>query len=430
MKVEIIDEMCGTGKTHAMIQWMKKNPQVRYLYISPLLSEIEERIYTECDELNFMYPVATPNKSKGEHLLELLQEGHNIAFTHNLYGRLDKRHIEAIKAMQYTLLVDEEVSMIEPLVSLSDEGYDCGYTNNDLKYLYNDGKLSVDKEDFGRLVWEWEDYSFDAKYTRLRSMCDLGMLYCADSKQDSKTGDTVDEIHSLVLQLPLKLLEACKRVILISYMFRGSVMDSFLKLKGVDVVDFDKDAEGVSLRYSTAEVINQIKSLITFVETKSTKKIGRKRLSYTWYQKEFDRTSAKEIAAAIRSVGLQCGAKWDEVMWTLPKIRAFKSRRDAPTVEPKGYSANNCFVFCAARATNKYSHKSTLVHAVQRHPNVTVQKYLQHHNIEINCDSFALSELIQWIWRSQIRDMKPINICILSNYMDKLFKDWLNSKWK
>ena len=425
MKVEILDALCGTGKTYAILEWMHRNPTKRYLYVSPLLSEIEDRIVPKCEQLGFKQPEQQPSKTKGQHLLELLNEGHNIAFTHNLYSRLTQEHLDTIENQGYVLIIDEEVTLIEPLTD--SHGSEYGYSNNDLKYLYNDGKVSVDSDDYGRVVWNWKDYGENAKYSRLKAMCDLEMIYCADSKTDKKTGEKVDEIHSLVVQLPLRLLYCCERVILISYLFEGSIMDTFLSLKGVPVEPLDMDKEGIKLRYSNNEIKEQIKPLINFIETPSTRKIGRKRLTYRWYTLDMTEKDAKSIASAIRSVGDRVGAKADDMMWTLPQDRAKGNKQNKVYVKPRGYSADKCYVFCSARATNDYSHKNTLVHALYRHPNLTLEQYLQHYGAHIDKDVFALSELIQWVWRSQIRNKKPINLSILSTRMRILFEDWLGT---
>jgi len=39
-----------------------------------------------------------------------------------------------------------------------------------------------------------------------------------------------------------------------------------------------------------------------------------------------------------------------------------------------------------------------------------------------------LSELIQWVWRSAIRDGNSINIYIPSSRMRNLFIEWLNNE--
>ena len=46
-QVEVLDSIMGSGKTTAIMKWMKKNFTERYIYISPLLTEIEERLQEE-----------------------------------------------------------------------------------------------------------------------------------------------------------------------------------------------------------------------------------------------------------------------------------------------------------------------------------------------------------------------------------------------
>jgi hypothetical protein len=52
-------------------------------------------------------------------------------------------------------------------------------------------------------------------------------------------------------------------------------------------------------------------------------------------------------------------------------------------------------------------------------------KFFKKKNIEVNQDDWALSELIQWVWRSAIRNGKPITLFIPSGRMRTLFKNWL-----
>ena len=58
-------------------------------------------------------------------------------------------------------------------------------------------------------------------------------------------------------------------------------------------------------------------------------------------------------------------------------------------------------------------------------PNKEVLDFFKCNNIEINQDLYSLCELLQWIWRSQIRDGKPINIYIPSERMRTLLKLWM-----
>ncbi len=42
--------------------------------------------------------------------------------------------------------------------------------------------------------------------------------------------------------------------------------------------------------------------------------------------------------------------------------------------------------------------------------NPIVKGYFDKTHVPVSEDIYALSEMLQWIWRSQIRDMKPITI--------------------
>lgn len=424
-QIEIIDAMCGTGKTHAIVQWMKKNPEKRYLYISPMKSEVEHRIpVEECPELDFKYPETSDTyRTKSESLLALLEEGHNVAFTHSLYSRMTPKHIEHVKNIGYTIIIDEEMTLIEPLSIASED--DKGYTDEDIRYLYRDGKITIDEEDFGRVVWNWDDYGWNGQYSKLKAMCDLAMVYCTKSLIEGSTDEY--KMGSLVVELPISLIEVADRCIAISYLFNGSVMDMFLQMKGISTEPFNFTQEEISLRYDNKTIKSEVREKISFINTLATRKVGKKKLSYSWYEREFTKDDAKMVSAAIRSVARNCDTTHEGVMWTLPKSRAIKQRKNSLIVNPVGYSANNCYVYCGCRATNEYEEKHTVIHALYRHPNVTVRSYLQHYGHDVDPDNFALSEMIQWIWRSRIRHKEPINLCILSRRMQILFERWLYS---
>jgi hypothetical protein len=80
------------------------------------------------------------------------------------------------------------------------------------------------------------------------------------------------------------------------------------------------------------------------------------------------------------------------------------------------------------RATNKFKTKTALAYMLNRYINPFFISFFSKKNIELNQDGFALSELIQWIWRSAIRDYKPIVLYIPSQRMRTLLEDFLNQK--
>ena len=168
-KLEILDGMCGTGKTTGIFKWILDNPEERYLYVTPFLDEVENRAIPILSSLDFVYPDENKNAkmTKSKNLLEMLTEGRNIAFTHSLFKMMNKRHIEYIKKYDYTIIIDEECDLIEP--------FSEGYTHSDIQYLILKESIKIDTEDLGKIIWIDTDIDDikEFKYSKFKNMCQL-----------------------------------------------------------------------------------------------------------------------------------------------------------------------------------------------------------------------------------------------------------------
>ena len=392
----------GSGKTLGIIKWMLSNPNNKYLYISPMLTEVEQRIPEACEALEFTFPTTGEHKTKSLHLLELLTDGCNISFTHSLFSELSKRHLEQIARHNYVLIIDEEVSLIEP--------YQGRYKKGDIISLEEAGHIKVDEDNLGKVEWLWKEMSEDTQYSGLQRLCSIDMLYCSKRNREM-----------MVTQLPMSLVESSKRTIILSYLFKGSVMESFLKLKGIEVVDFTE----VELLKDTKQVMLEARELITLCSTTATNAVKNYSMSSTWYSTTANKDQLKKLSSAIRSVYRKVGK--DDLLLTLPKDNA--SRESKRSVVHPNINLEGVFLYCGARATNDYASKSVALHAYNRYVNLVVKSYLQDYGLELDAipddDQFALSEMIQWIWRTRIRENKPIDLYILPKRMESLFKQWL-----
>ena len=67
-----------------------------------------------------------------------------------------------------------------------------------------------------------------------------------------------------------------------------------------------------------------------------------------------------------------------------------------------------------------------LFRSYNRFVNLSVKKFLTEYGAEVDDDAYALSEMLQWLWRSAIREGKPIKVCILPRRMYKLLQAWLS----
>lgn len=112
-------------------------------------------------------------------------------------------------------------------------------------------------------------------------------------------------------------------------------------------------------------------------------------------------------------------SKSKDNLWT-----TFKTHKSK--LSGKGYTKG--FLPCNTKATNEYSHKKTLVYSINRFVNPAIDDYFRSKGILINQDIYALSEMIQWIWRSAIRNGGTINIYVPSARMRGLLKNWLENK--
>lgn len=115
-------------------------------------------------------------------------------------------------------------------------------------------------------------------------------------------------------------------------------------------------------------------------------------------------------------------AKSNDIIWT--------TRKDYGNVKGglkgKGYSKG--FIVLNQRATNDYAEKHNLAYVYNRFMNPYEKTFFQSAGIEVNEELLALSDLLQWVWRSAIRKnpAEPITIYIPSTRMRNLLKGWLN----
>lgn len=422
--VEVLDSIMGSNKTNGILKWMDNNPDEKYLYISPLLSEVDSgsRLQTDLKHITFEYPevdIEGGADTKSDDLLNKLRNNCNIGATHSLYLSMTDEHLYEIESRGYCVVIDEELGVI----NIFDR-----YSVDDLTYLLEKGDIEISPED-GMITWVGKDVGTKNKYRYFSILCNSKSVYA------TKRNDTM-----MVTQLPIKLFTCAKRVIIMTYMFEGNILDSFLKLKKVKTKLF---SEVQTTKVSKSEIRN----LITLVPpTREVSKIGMSSIKYSKCSKE----DCLVVANYIRNVCRQYEAVSKDVMYTFPKVLVKTTRKNGKQIRPKSFieykldvlddngnqaldakgkpktNTYPCWIHANCRATNKYSFKWLLVHVYDRYPNAVVETYLQDYGVSPKRNVFATSEICQWVWRSRIRNSEPIVLAIGSKRMFTLFEDWLN----
>lgn len=408
--VEVLDALPGSGKTHAIINYMSLHQDKKWLYISPMLEETEDRVPKQALDLGmeFFVPYEDKMYSKSDTCYQALLKGYNICCTHNLMYLFSKKHLEILNLQGYNVVSDEELNLIN--------GYSI--KREDFDFLLKNKIIDIQED--GRVVFLDEDMSLGARYGDIKAKSDLGMLYAANRSE-----------KFLVTQLSPKIIEAADRFILLTYNYKDSLMQVFLKMHKYDYKVFNE----VPLWKTDKEIKETLRKRINIIETPSVKKIQNKySLSKSWWGSA---TSAErnEVAKVIRSVMKNCNISRDDMFYTVPKDYSVSSKGFNTKYignEPKKDSNDNpidytrTFIACNARSTNKYANKQLAIHAYNLFPNQAVKAFIQGNGFYCNDEVYALNMLIQWLFRGCIRKKEGVlNVSILSKRMSTLFKEWL-----
>ena len=398
-EIEVLDALPGSGKTHSILTYISQNKEIPWLYITPMLSELVQRIPEMSDKLDleFMIPQKITGLNKSIQVLEFLKEGKHIACTHELTMRFSPEHIKEITRQGYHVVCDEELSLIEAFKL--DKG--------DLEFLHNHNLLEKDTTNLGKMKFLDAEMSYEAKYGQVKKLCDRGCLYGA-----------VDNDNMLVTYLSPDLILAAKRFILLTYNFGGSVMSAFLSLHKITHSYLD-----IPLYRSNLKNKQELIDLIEFIEPPSVKKFlanqGKYALSAGWWDRvvtdpKINHDRVKKMLASLPKSNKVPSAK---VFYTIP-VGAL------PKVKSANASASNLLSF-NIRATNDYKDKTYAIHALNVFTNVTVSSYLKGYGFIIDEEAYALNTMIQWLFRGCLRERKKMKITVLSARMNVLFKGWL-----
>lgn len=404
--IHIVDSVMGTGKTQACIAWMRQHPEQKYLYVTPYLDECS-RIQASAPELDFQQP--QENKTKSADLLRLLSEGKNITTTHELLSLMKDSDVEYIKKFKYILFLDEELSCIENL----------SIESADLDFLMKNNFVQV------------EQNTKEVRWTN------------PDNKKSKLIGHYKEDIqrkpHYLVKDnvlmwlFQLDVLKAFESVYILTFLFSSSIMAGYLINNDVsfDFCHVENGSFADGYKRVTQEEKASFKELIEIYEGsyndnwygKTRKKDDRFLLSQNWFSKQSNSVRINQLRNnAYNFVSYKCKAHKEDVLWT-----SYKDYADALTSDKLTYqSRKSNWLAWNTKATNQYADRTVLVYLLNVFPNPLFKNYLENDNFQFNEDDYALSALLQWIWRSAIRNGKKVTIYIPAPRMRQLLTDWLN----
>jgi hypothetical protein len=384
----------SAGKTSLAIQMMNDNPDKNFIYITPFLKEVE-RIKSSCTSKRFYDPHNVGNGTL-DSLHNLLRDSKNIASTHALFQMSTDVTRELIKANNYTLILDEVCDVIEQIP----------LKKNDIEAI-----LEYSHIDDGMLIWD--DLKYEGRYGDIKAMA------------LNKTIMVMNDIL-MMWNFPIEVFAAFEDCFIMTYMFDCQIQKYYY------------DMHKVNYEYYTVQKEEERYKLIPFSERKpydksklkskiqiyegSLNKIGDDNyaLSASWYSKDKNKPLVSIMKNNLYNYFRhKLNAKSNKILWT-----SFKNHR----AKLSGSGFRRSFLACNARATNEYKERDCLAYCLNVFLNPIVEQFFHSKGVKVFEDGFALSELLQWIWRSAIREQNQINLYIPSSRMRGLLYAYLNDE--
>ena len=397
--VKIVDAIMGAGKSQSIINHINSSKDSKFLVITPYLDEVKR--YREwCRDKNFKTP-SFDGGSKLDDIKRLISRGENIISTHALFQKFDNELVDMCRATNYTLIMDEVANVVD----------EYGISKQDFQVL-RDTYVDINPET-KQLIWKSEHKEYSGKFSDEKRLCDLGSLVCY--------GDSL-----MVWLFPIETFNSFREIYILTYRFDLQMQKYYYDYYGLPYKYLSVAGDSMDTYHLTdySDDINYIKydyrKLIHICDYEKLNMIGDREtdLSKSWYERNKKNVSMKilknNIANFFKNIR---GGKSSDNIWT-----TFKDYYSC--LMGKGYTKG--FLPLNSRATNEYRDRTSVVYPVNRYLNPFVKNFFTTNNITVDEDGYALSEMLQFIWRSAIRQGKEIWVYIPSVRMRNLLKRWVD----
>ncbi len=418
MSITVVDSIMGSGKSTWAFNYINSNPDKRFIYVTPFIEECN-RAVSACRSVNMVQPREAPKKTTD--FKKLVESGQNIATTHSLFCQLtlSRNEIERIRGKGYILLIDEVFETVQVFEKMK---------NEDLNFLVENNYIQIDED--GKI-----------HPSRERSISDLEGTAYDEVLPYIKAGSLVNYNGKILLRIfPIETLELSEEIYILTYLFEASHLKYTFEMNNLTYetrwINNNHELTDVSQDYSTLK--NEYKCLIHIYDGRMNDDYENEHaLSSTKWNKKYSKEAKKKIANHARSFftygPLHQTTPAEDCLWAVygekKKIKGTEEYQVARKFNITGYS-ESCIPF-NERATNQYSNCYMLAYLVNVFEFVGIKKWFESKGIKLDDDLFALSILIQWIWRSRIRNNegdRNIYLYLPSKRMRRILMEWLESQ--
>ena len=389
-KVKFIDRPCGTGKTTQMINSFC--PTEQYLVVVPTLSEVQRVLNTS--KVPFTEPDEHLHGTKMAHFKELLSDGENIVTTHKLFDAVDVRSVDL---SAYNLFIDEVFDVIEKLDGPTKEAWNAVYIGDG--YATVDGSGQVTPTD------KWREQP-----ENLNPTLELKLFHLAEVGKLHKSEDGF-----FVSVVPPELFTTPKQTTVHTYLACGSLMVAYLDKHNVGyTIDRDQGLDMAQrLKAQNLLSVHQISALENISMSHNRQGLMRGKV-------------ARKVSTALKNLRSRQlrGIDTNEILITCRKDKWLDADNRAKGLFANGSKLKTAnWIAKTTKGTNDYMHCSHAVHLSRLHLSPNIKSYLGvGREFE---KAWAVSELIQWVYRTALRNEQPVELYIACAHMKSLLEEWL-----
>jgi hypothetical protein len=307
---------------------------------------------------------------------------------------------ELIRANHYILVLDEVIDLFQPLQM----------DGGDINLLVRN---NIAQKDGDNVVWKDEEYTGSA-FSELMQM--------------SKSRNLVDyDGEFFFWALPPDVFKCFDDAYVLTYLFEYQFQKYYFEINNIEYELIGTKKHNGVYQFCPLEEMNRKRDLrdkVHIIENEKYNEIGNKAfsLSSSWFERscrEEGKPSIMRLKNNLYNVFRK--ADGDDKLWTT--LNAYRHE-----LRGKGYSS--CFITFNKRATNEFSNRHYLAYCINVFMMPWMKNYLARIGVEskqISQDMYALSVLIQWLFRSAIRNDEEIWLYIPSKRMRYLLKEWLKN---
>ena len=446
----IVDSPMGIGKSSALMTNIRFNVAyheddlVDSLKRTGLFNDLEHRRFIifvatvkERDErfLQQLKAKCPERPPYSRSILELIRNGENIVTTQSLYGFFNEETIKAFRKSPYpyTAYFDEIPPLFREVVGSKQKKDSFGaiarFGKSDVLLMQKDGIITRKGE---KLVYNRNsDYArqssdhkvFDAIKNLSRS-CDLYPF-----------GDKQGQFTSIIAFMKRELFTCFDQCWFFSYLTKDSMLARYCAMNDIamEYYHVEKGFIKHNPEGKYRETYPQGIERLVILEDKRFN--PDETLSKEWFKAARNgknEEGLKKLLGCFRSAYTfmkQKGVRSDSFMFTT--FTAYQNLLDG---DGRHFPTLKRFLPCNAKATNDYSNCTGVAYLCNRYfdvncANFLIQRAKETNNPELKFDNnnYALSELLQFIWRSNVRvadSDKPVYVWVPNKRMRKLLRDF------